>query len=313
MNLEDQVTPATIFAELIRNARAQPDHGQSFSFSHLKLDSDLRPGFYDKAERILASFEKYRPITYSVSRLKEPGADIVIRYSSTTIFQGNERYIAMGITSFGGFEKDDAVVSRIKVQIHQAEEDFGPQLDRYYLLLCTDNGRHAGRIRDVQAEFRGNDAVVVVEPRGAWFFYAMEETVIDAVSDTLLYPADYVRRQAREQIADVGKRRLILLLSCLVHAIEQTKNFSIPDEFVMHNAHLHDFEADHPGNNAPLLEDIAAMEGPFFFRDSDVEGLRIYQDSVSAIIALYYDAKVRYGHEGDAAIQYLFALLERSA
>jgi hypothetical protein len=44
-----------------------------------------------------------------------------------------------------------------------------------------------------------------------------------------------------------------------------------------------------------------------------VEGLRIYQDSVSALIALYYDAKVRYGHEGDAAVQYLFTLLEQSA
>ena len=38
-----------------------------------------------------------------------------------------------------------------------------------------------------------------------------------------------------------------------------------------------------------------AMEGQFFFRDADVEGLRIYQDSVSAVVALYYDARFGMG------------------
>lgn len=316
MNSDDPVTPATVLGELVRHARAQTDHSQSSSsssFSHLKLDGDLRPGFHDKAERILASFEKYRPITSSVQAAQGPGADIVMTYSCPSISKGKERYIAMGIASFDEFEKNGDPVSKIKAKIDRAGKDYGSQLDRYYLLLCTDDRKHKGKIQAIDQELAADAQVAVIEPRAAWFFYATEETMIDAVSDTLLYPDDYVRRQAREQITGIGKRRLILLLSCLVHAVEEMKNFSVADEFVIHNDHLHDFEASHPGDYVPLLEDVGAMEGQFFFRDADVEGLRIYQDSVSALIALYYDAKVRYGHEGDAAVQYLFTLLEQSA
>ncbi|SEK29289.1 hypothetical protein [Nitrosovibrio tenuis] len=313
MNFNDPVTPATVLGELICYAQAQPEHSQSFSFSHLKLDSDLCPGFHDKAARILASFDKYRSITYDVQRPRKGGADMVMRYSSTANSAGNERYIAMGVISFDDFEKNGDLVPKIKGKIYEAKKDFGAQLDWYYLLLCTDDRKHGDKVRAIRAELRADTIVVVVEPPDAQSFYAMEETMIDAVSDKLLNSDDYVRRQAREQIAGIGKRKLILLLSCLVHAIEEMKNFSIADEFVIHNDHLHDFEATHPGNYVPLLEDVSAMEGHFFFRDADVEGLRIYQDSVSAIVALYYDAKVRYGHEGDDAVQYLFTFLKLSA
>jgi hypothetical protein len=317
MDFEDQVTPLTILAKIVRHPPAEPGQVQSLpsfspvSFSHLQRDSDLYPAFHDKAERILASFEKYRPITYRVEQ--EPDADIMMRYSSPTILQGKERYIGIGITSFDEFEKDDDLVSKIKTRIQRAGRGHGEKLDRYFLLLCTDDRKHKGKIQAIREALAADTAVVVVEPANAWFFYAMEETVIDAVSDQLLYPNDYVRQQAREQITDIGKRKLILLLSCLVHAIEEMKNFSVADEFVIHNDHLHDFEAIHPGDYGPSLDEVAAMEGQFFFRDADVEGLRIYQDSVSAVIALYYDAKVRYGHKADEAVQYLFTLLEGSA
>ena len=64
---------------------------------------------------------------------------------------------------------------------------------------------------------------------------------------------------------------------------------------------------------ADCQEDVSAMEGTFFFRDADVDGFGIYQDSVSAIVAMYYDAKVRYGHTGDDAVHYLHTFLEQSA
>jgi hypothetical protein len=320
MDSEDQITPLTILAEIVRHTRAQSGHAQSLSsfspvsFSHLQRDSDLCPAFHDKAKRILTSFEKYRPITYDVEQ--EPDAEITMRYSSPTVSygkEGKERYIGMGVVSFDEFEKDDDLVSKIKARIQRAGRDYGTKLDRYFLLLCTDDRKHEGQIQAIREALAADAAVAVVEPADAWFFYAMEETMIDAVSDQLLYSNDYVRQQAREQITDIGKRKLILLLSCLVHAIEEMKNFSVADEFVIHNDHLRDFEASHPGDYVPSLEEVAAMEGRFFFRDADVEGLRIYQDSVSAVIALYYDAKVRYGHEADEAVQYLFTLLEASA
>jgi len=319
MDFQDQVTPVTILGELVRQTSAEPDHGSSLSsfspasFSHLQRDRDLFPAFHDKAERVLASFEKYRPITYSTQRPKEAGADIIMRYSSPTLSRGKEHCIGIGITSFDELEKDDDLASKVKARIQRAGRDYGAKLDLYYLLLCTDDRKHEGKIGAIREGLATDAAVAVVEPRDAWFFYAMEETTIDGVLDQLIYPDDYVRQQAREQITGIGKRKLILLLSCLVHAIEEMKNFSVADEFVLHNDHLRDFEASHPGDYVPLLEDVTAMEGQFFFRDADVEGLRIYQDSVSAVVALYYDAKVRYGHEADAAVQYLFTLLEGSA
>jgi hypothetical protein len=141
----------------------------------------------------------------------------------------------------------------------------------------------------------------------------MEDAMIDAVTDKLLYPEDYVRCQAREQVAGIGKRKLILLLSCLINAIEERNGFTVSDDFLMQDEHVHEFEADDAEGRGRLSEDVAAMEGTFFFRDADVDGFGIYQDSVSAIVAMYYDAKVRYGHTGEDAVHYLHTFLEQSA
>jgi hypothetical protein len=305
---DNAVTPDTILRELVRYTQADPE--QLGSFSHLKL-ADLLPVFRDKAARVLSSFEKYHPISCDVREHGKGGKDIMLGYSYTAHSQGHERYVAIRAISFEEFEKDDDLVCKVRAHIHEMEESCGLQLDRYYLLLCTDAQKHGEMIQALDQELRKERRAVVVGPPHAWSFYTMEDMVIDAVSDRLIYANDYVRRQAREQIADIEKRQLILLLSCLVHAIEEMKNFSVADEFVLHNDDVHDFEAAHKENYSPL-EDMTAMEGRFFFRDADVEGFRIYQDSASAIIALYYDARVRYGYEVDEAVRYLFAFLERT-
>jgi hypothetical protein len=217
----------------------------------------------------------------------------------------------MRAVSFEEFEKDGNLASRIKDEIHEIKSDYGSRLEHCYLLLCADAQKHQGQVGALRKGLREEGTVVLIEPSHAWSFYTLDGTTIDAVSDRLIYQDDYVRRQAREQIADIDRRQLILLLSCLVHAIEEMKNFSVADEFVMHNDHLHDFETSDPGSYSPL-DDVSAMEGQFFFRDADVEGFRIYPDSVSAIVALYHDARVRYGHEGDEAVRYLFAFLGRT-
>ena len=87
----------------------------------------------------------------------------------------------------------------------------------------------------------------------------------------------------------------------------------VVDQLLMQDDHVHEFEADDPAGRGRLSEDVSAMEGTFFFRDADVDGFGIYQDSVSAIVAMYYDAKVRYGHTGDDAVHYLHTFLEQSA
>ena len=105
----------------------------------------------------------------------------------------------------------------------------------------------------------------------------------------------------------------MLLLSCLIEGIEERGRFAVSDDFVMHNSHVQEFEEQYPEGQGSLSEDVAAMEGKFFFREADVDGFEIYQDSVSAVVALYYDAKVRYGHTGDEAVHYLFTFLEQGA
>ena len=315
MQFKGQVTPATILEELVHYSQAEPV--ETDAFSHLRREDDLCPRFLEKTEHILAAFKKYLPINYDVhrtagDRLNE--ADILVQYSSARISNGEDRCIAMRFTSFDDFETDDDLLEKIKADISRSERDYGERLDRYYLLLCTDQRKHAERVRAISTELKANSAAVtVVEPAYAWFFYAMEDAMIDAVTDMLVYSEDYVRCQAREQVAGIGKRKLILLLSCLIHAIEERGGFTVSDDFLMQDERLHEFEADEPEDEGRLSEDVAAMEGTFFFREADVDGFEIYQDSVSAIVAMYYDAKVRYGHAGDDAVHYLHTFLEESA
>ncbi|MBA4142988.1 MAG: hypothetical protein H0X43_08290 [Nitrosospira sp.] len=313
MNFQDQVTPATILSELLRYAQAEPD--DAAGFSNLKHDDDLYPEFYDKAERVFKAFDKYRPIAYDITTPNRSsyGANIVMKYSSDTISGSEERHLVMQMASFNEFEQDDDLLSKIKAQIDESRNSYGERLEGYYLLLCTDHRKHLEKVRAISSQLKADPAVIVVEPLYGWFFFAMEDATIDAVADRLMYPGDYVRRQAREQVAGIGKRKLILLLSCLIHAIEENGCFTVSDDFVMRDDHVHEFEADAIESPVSLSEDIAAMEGTFFFRQADVDGFEIYQDSVSAIVAMYYDAKVRYGHTGDEAVHYLYTFLEQSA
>jgi hypothetical protein len=310
MQFTDQVTPATILTELVHYGHAQPEETQGFC--DLKQD-DLHSRFCTKAERIFAAFDKYQPVTYEFWRAGDRGTDIAMRYSGETISGGTDRYIGMRITSYDEFEKGGDLAARIKVQIHELEKDYEALLDRYYLLFCTDDRKHPERVEAIRAKLDTDSTIVLVEPGQAWSFFSMEDAVIDAVVDRLMYSEDYVRRQAREQVAGIGKRKLVLLLSCLIHSIEENGCFAVPDDFLMHNDHVQEFEKNNPEDNGSLSEDLVAMEGRFFFREADVDGFEIYQDSVAAIVALYYDAKVRYGHTGDEAVRYLYTFLEQSA
>ena len=315
MHFKGQVTPASILEELVLYAQAEPEETEGFR--HPSHNNELSPRFLEKTERILSAFEKYVPLKYEVQAPQGAdveGADIIARYSSERIADGEERHIALRITSLDEVQSNDDLLEKIKADISRSEKYSGARLERYYLLLCTDQRRHGERVRAISAELKaGNTAVTVVEPAYAWFFFAMEDAMIDAVTDKLLYPEDYVRCQAREQVAGIGKRKLILLLSCLIHAIEERGGFTVSDDFLMQDDHVHEFEADDPAGRGRLSEDVSAMEGTFFFRDADVDGFGIYQDSVSAIVAMYYDAKVRYGHTGDDAVHYLHTFLEQSA
>lgn len=314
MHFRDQVTPAKILEELVRYAQAEPEETEGFSA--MRHDSELYRRFSEKTGRILAAFEKYVSIKYDVQGPHDTngGAEIVVRYSSDRMSDGEERCIAMRIESFDEDRGDDDLLEKINADISRAEKDHGERLDQYYLLLCTDQRKHSERVRAISAGLKADNRVVtVVEPGYAWFFFAMEDARIDAVSDKILYSEDYVRCQAREQVAGIGKRKLILLLSCLIHAIEVRGGFTVSDDFLMQDEHVHEFEAADPEGKGRLSEDVTAMEGTFLFRGADVDGLEIYQDSVSAIVAMYYDAKVRYGHTGDDAVHYLHTFLEQSA
>src|SRR5688500_14202297 len=101
MHFNDEVTPATILAELVRYAQAQPDDTEGFrDVKH----GDLYPHFYAKAEQVLAALDKYKPIAYDTVNAGDSGTDIVMRYSGKTISDDKERYIAMQVKSFDDFE-----------------------------------------------------------------------------------------------------------------------------------------------------------------------------------------------------------------
>ena len=134
------------------------------------------------------------------------GADIVMRYSGKAGSGGEERCIAIRIKSFDEFEADDDLLPEIKAEIEELEKDYGTSLERYVLLLCTEYSKHLNRVRAISDELKANDKVVLVaEPHSAWSLFAMDDAMIDAVSDRLIYSRDYVRRQARDQIAGIGK------------------------------------------------------------------------------------------------------------
>ena len=312
MQIRDQVTPATILAELVSHARAQPADTQTQGFCHVNCQ-DLYGRFYAKAERIFASFDKYTPLTWYLWRAGESGTDIGMRYSSESLSGGTDRFIGMRLIASDELAAGDNQASKISAQIRELQKDYDALLERYFLLLCTDDEKQQEKIEPIIETLKADATIVTVVPRYAWSFFAMEDAVIDAVVDRLMYPDDYVRRQAREQVSGLGRRRLVLLLSCLIHAVEENGCFTVSDDFVMHNEHLQEFEKDNPGEGGIVAEDVIAMDGRFFFREADVDGFEIYQDSVSAVTALYYDAKVRYGHSGDEAVHYLYTLLEQSA
>ena len=114
MQIRDQVTPATILAELVSHARAQPADTQGFC--HVNCH-DLYGRFYAKAERIFASFDKYTPLTWYLWRPGESGTDIAMRYSSESLSGGTDRFIGMRLISSDELAAEDNQATKIGAQI----------------------------------------------------------------------------------------------------------------------------------------------------------------------------------------------------
>jgi hypothetical protein len=112
MHVRDQVTPATILEELLRYAQAEPEETEGFSA--LRHDSEMYWRFSEKTGRILAAYEKYVAIEYEVQgpHSTNGGADIMVRYSSDKISDGEERCVAIRVQSLDENRGDDGLLDK---------------------------------------------------------------------------------------------------------------------------------------------------------------------------------------------------------
>jgi hypothetical protein len=300
------VSPATIFATMARY-RMSPTE-KTMEFESLRHNKDLCPTFHQHAERLLASFNKYTSISYDIQGPRDRGSDILIRYGDAESIHNNTRFVALQVKSFEECEKDKKIVGRIKSQIYETETEYDQRLERYYLLLCTNQLKHVDRVRAICAELKNDTLVDVVVPQYALTLFKMAEATIDSIADRMLYPEDFVRKKARNEIAGIGRCQLELLITCLVDSIEHRGDFKVAESVILHTRL--GVLNDEPCETA---ESLSKLEGEFLDADHDKSEYRFRRDSLAGVIALYYDSLVRFEHSGAAAVGYLYSFLEKDA
>lgn len=120
-----------------------------------------------------------------------------------------EKYFALQIKSHKEIEdRDNGLSQKLKAGLVDAQNSYLGNLERYYILLFGDAIGHGKRISAITGEFAKTKRVRVIGPRYLMAFLNMPQSTFAAVVDRHLSDEDYVRKQARNEIAGY------MLLSC---------------------------------------------------------------------------------------------------
>jgi hypothetical protein len=191
-------------------------------------NKDLCPAIERQASQIIDCYIKYHNIAYDVQGIHDRGTDVLLRYSEDTESGEFERwFISFQIKSFQDINSR-AYLKDLKAQCFEAQNEYGNNLQQYYILLCTDKSAHEDRIREIKKHFSSVPDVTVIDPTYVWTFLQLNTLRINAVVDSILREDDYVYQKARGMVEDLTPTEVAISLAIVYEwTFHSKKIFSV--------------------------------------------------------------------------------------
>jgi hypothetical protein len=297
------MTPASLLEELLRYRSAPA--AETAQFAALTHD-DVCRAVHEKINKFLGAFEKYRHIAYVVQGPRDSGVDVLLKGSDSE--DSPERYIALQIKSHAELEdRKNELAQKLKSGYFDARNAYPSFLERYYIILCGDSKKHWKRITAITNEFAREGAVRVIGPREAHAFIHMPVSSVAAVVDRHLSEDDYVRKQARMEVAEYDNKQLFFLLACICGALEDASD-ELTDDFFATDSRMSELQRKFGYEAVAICLDQNADGFLESYASRDFRRMRL--EMFPAIRALYFDLQVRYDEEPGDLFQHLYEFLK---
>jgi len=282
-------------------------------FRDQKHDRDLCPAVEGRLNDILDFFLKYQAINNNIQGLRDHGADVVLRYSLVPD-SDDERVVVVQVKSFDDIKRG-GILKELKAQFFDTRDRYGSKLERYFVLVCTDEIEHHIQVRDIAAVFSNESLIRVIGPKFARTFLEMKLQIVSATVDRFLKDEDYVHKEAKNEISDLSPLQFAIVLDALMSVREgemspermafgqEKRILEVAKTYLGLNAK----DIDLPSICGQLEDSVFTRKGAY----SDHVALRL--DNFPAIRCLLLDANIRFEYSGDELYYYMYESLYRSA
>lgn len=275
-------------------------------------NDDLCPLVDGQVAETLNCFLKYEAISHDIQGLRDHGVDVLLKYRIGSDADAEARVVAIQIKSYADMRRS-GVGGELKRQFFDARSRYRDSLERYYVLLCTDEVIHRALVRDITGELSSEPQIRVISPRYALTFMHMPATVIAGTVDRLLRSEDCVHKSARDEIADLSPIGFALLLDAMVgkkSGQELEQGIIHPSYRVTRVAQQvlgDEFDED------VLTRSYHKIEERVFTRAGVASELRLRVEQFPALACLLLDAGIRFDYSGDELFDYIFESFRQSA
>jgi uncharacterized protein DUF4365 len=309
------ITPLVILEEILRYREASL--ADTRWFREKKHDKDLCPAVEGRLQELIDYFLKYHAIVNTIQGLRDHGVDVLLRYALSSDPTQDENVVGIQIKSFDDIKRGN-ILKELKAQYFDAVDRYGNALERYFILLCTDEAEQWQYVRNIAAEFSKDKRIRVITPKFSYTFLHLREEIVSATVDRFLRDEDYLHAQAKQEIIRLSPIEFALVISALVSTTTGDQHSFIPEkmvldlppelEIVVENYIGREIQSDE------LTDAYMQLEGyPFIRQSAYSDTVEMAPDSYPALRCLLLDATVRYNLRDDRLRAYMYEGFCRSA
>jgi len=185
-----------VFERLLRRQRSPARATRQFR--KWKHNDDILPRLQVQLDTVLVALNKFEPVVYDTQGMRDDGTDIAVRYRTSNQGDEERELIGFQVKSYDDLCKPD-YMKDLKAQ---RDDSFRKVLglSYYFIVICTDEKKHATKVRNINAEFRSANRTKVIEPRFAYTFLNSPATTAEAFVKRTMQAGDIVFRNALDSL-----------------------------------------------------------------------------------------------------------------
>lgn len=324
MYLKDDFLKEVIFDLLVFG---RVDFSRTNEFKIKKHNNDLVPAFNDKLNEIIDYFNRYRKISYDIQGVRDCGIDVLIKYE----VDGSKKLIGIQVKSYDDIKAKDWL-SKLKAQLIDVQSNYSSsELTDYYVVMCTDIEKHKDKIRNATADLLKIKEfnIHIIQPENALYFLELPDWLIGSYLKRKFSTQDYVIEKAEDSLVALSLAQSAMVIEAAGSFVSRGKIEFNWDEIAESSfvSEVYDKFPNYPASwfddtdslineeelDADPINDLQIIaDKNYFYLPTYTDSLSFKPDRYFALIALMYDAKVRYWYDDKKLKWYAFHTLKEN-